>query len=50
MAATPKGISKLKAEFIVEKEAYDNFVRYCTKKGMAPNILIERYMKEAVNR
>ncbi len=49
MAATPKGIAKLKAEFVVEKDAYDNFVRYCSKKGMSPNVLIEKYMKEVIN-
>ncbi|MBS3137228.1 hypothetical protein J4232_02235 [Candidatus Woesearchaeota archaeon] len=50
MAATPKGTAKVKAEYVVEKEAYDNFVRYCSKKGLAPNVMVERYMKEIVAR
>jgi hypothetical protein len=46
MAASIKGVSKIKAEFVVERAVYDEFVRHATRNGYAANILIERFMRD----
>ena len=46
MAATPKGPQKAKLEYYVDKATYDNFVRACTSKGYAPQIVIEKLMQK----
>jgi hypothetical protein len=45
MAATPKGPQKMKLDYNVDRETYNNFIRVCSSKGYAPQILIERLMK-----
>ena len=44
MAATPKGPQKMKLDFNVDRTAYDNFIRACSHKGYAPQIVIEKLM------
>lgn len=46
MAATPKGISKIKLDLVVERAAYDDYMRWCSKHGFSANVLIERFMRE----
>ncbi len=49
MAATPKGISKIKLDMIVvERSVYDEYIRWCSKRGYSPNVLIEKFMRETV--
>ena len=48
MAATPKGPQKVRLDYNVDKPTYDLFVKECTKKGYAPNIVIERLMKKFI--
>jgi hypothetical protein len=48
MATPPKGFSKTKVELSIDSETYKAFAQMCTKKGMTPSIMVERYMKEAV--
>ena len=49
MAATPKGIAKIKLDMmVVERSVYDEFTRWCSKHGYSANVLIERFMKETV--
>jgi len=45
MAATPKGPQKIKLDYYLDRETYNNFIRVCSSKGYAPQILIERLMK-----
>lgn len=45
MASTPKGPQKIKLDFNVDRGAYDDFVRGCTKKGYAPQVVLEKLMK-----
>ena len=45
MAATPKGPQKMKLDFNVDRETYDNFIRACVQKGYAPQIVMEKLMK-----
>jgi len=46
MAATPKKPQKVKLDYNIDKEIYDVFVKSCSKKGYAPNVMVERLMKK----
>jgi len=46
MAATPKKAQKVRLDYNIDKEIYDNFVRNSSKKGFAPNVIVERLMKK----
>ena len=46
MAATPKKPQKVKLDYNIDKQVYDDFVRMCSKKGFAPNVITERIMKK----
>ena len=46
MAATPKGPQKVRIDYNIDKKTYDEFIRMCSKKGFAPNIIVERIMKK----
>jgi hypothetical protein len=45
MAATPKGPQRRKLEYTVDGAIYDLFVKICSQRGYAPQIVIERLMK-----
>ena len=46
MAARPKGAQKVRTDYNIDKEIYDNFIRMCTKKGYVPTVIVERLMKK----
>ena len=46
MAATPKKPQKVRLDYNIDKSTYDEFVKTCSKKGYAPNIIVERIMKK----
>jgi hypothetical protein len=46
MAATPKKQQKVKIDYNIDKEIYDDFVRMASRKGFAPNVIVERMMKK----
>ena len=46
MAATPKWPQKVKIDYNIDKATYDDFMRMCSKKGFAPNVIVERIMKK----
>jgi hypothetical protein len=48
MAATPKGPQKVRIDYNIDKQIYDEFIRTCSKKGFAPNIVVEKIMKKYV--
>lgn len=48
MSTPPKGFGKTKVELSIDAETYKAFAQLCTKKGLTPSILVERYMKEAI--
>ena len=48
MEATPKGISKIKLDMVVERSVYDDYVRWCSKRGFSANVLLEKFMRETV--
>lgn len=46
MAATPPGARKRKLEYNVDQVIYDEFVKVCSRKGYAPQVILERAMKK----
>lgn len=50
MAATPKGPQKVKIDYSVGKQTYDDFVRLCSKKGFAPTVVVENLMKKYIDK
>ena len=46
MAASLKAPQMRKLEVGIHAEVYDQFMRNCSKKGYAANVLIEKLMKE----
>lgn len=46
MAATPKGPSKIQLDWYVDRNTYSDFVRACSARGFAPQVLIEKMMKK----
>ena len=45
MAATPPGAKKRKLDYNVDQAVYDEFAKACSRKGFAPQVVIERLMK-----
>ena len=48
MAATPKGPQRVKIDYQIDKHTYDDFVRACSRKGFAPNVIVEKMMKKYI--
>lgn len=46
MAATAPGARKKKLEYNVDGAVYDDFMKTCSKKGFAPQIILEQAMKK----
>jgi len=45
MASTPPGAKKQKLDYTVDKGIYDMFMKTCSNKGFAPQVVVERAMK-----
>jgi len=48
MAATPKGPQKVRIDYNIDKQVYDQFVRICSQHTYAPQIVVERLMKKFI--
>jgi len=48
MASYPPGAQKAKLDYTVDRKAYDDFVRACSRKGFAPQVILEQAMKKFV--
>lgn len=46
MAASLKAPQKVRIDYNIDKQTYDDFVRLCSQKGFAPSIIVERFMKK----
>ena len=46
MAATPKKPQKVRIDYNIDKQVYDEFVKSCARKGYAPGIIVEHFMKK----
>lgn len=48
MAASLKNPQKMKLDYNVDRETYNDFVRACSAKGYAPQVVMEKIMKKYV--
>ena len=46
MASYPPGAQKAKLDYTVDRKAYDEFVRVCSRKGFAPQVILEQAMRK----
>ncbi len=46
MAATPPDAKKRKLDYNVSQAVYDEFIKACSRKGFAPQIILEQAMKK----
>ena len=46
MASTTPGAQKMKIDYIIDKKVYDEFVKNCSRKGFAPQVITEKLMKK----
>jgi hypothetical protein len=45
MASYPKGPQKMKIDYNIDRQTYDEFVKACSRKGFAPQVIVEKLMK-----
>ena len=48
MAATAPGARKKKLDYNVDGAVFDDFMKACSKKGYAPQIILEQAMKKFI--
>ncbi|MEK6741898.1 MAG: hypothetical protein AABX76_02055 [Nanoarchaeota archaeon] len=48
MASTPPGAQRAKLDYTVDRKAYDEFVKACSRKGFAPQVILEKAMRKFV--
>ena len=48
MAATAPGARKKKLDYNVDGAVFDDFMKTCSKKGFAPQVILEQAMKRFV--
>jgi hypothetical protein len=46
MAATAPGARKKKLEYNVDGAVFDDFMKACSRKGFAPQVILEQAMKK----
>tara|TARA_Y100000310_G_scaffold342852_1_gene447885 strand:+ start:6306 stop:6467 length:162 start_codon:yes stop_codon:yes gene_type:complete len=46
MASTPPAAKKRKLDYNVSQSIYDDFIKACSRKGLAPQIILEQAMKK----
>ena len=46
MAAKPKKQQKVDIKYAIDKQVYDEFAKMCSKKGFAPQVVVERMMSK----
>jgi hypothetical protein len=46
MAATPPDPQKRRIEYNIDRKVYDDFVKMCSRKGFAPQIIVEKAMRK----
>ena len=46
MAATPPSAKKRKLDFMVDQNAFDDFMKACSRKGFAPQVILEQAMRK----
>ena len=46
MAAKPKDAKKIRIDYNIDKQIYDNFIRMVSKKGFVPTVVVQRMMEK----
>lgn len=46
MAATPPGPQKMRIDYNIDRKTYDDFAKACSRKGFAPQIVVEKLMRK----
>ena len=44
MASYPPGPQKMKIDYNIDRKVYDDFVKACSRKGFAPQVIVEKLM------
>lgn len=44
MASYPPGPQKMKIDYNIDRKIYDDFAKACSRKGFAPQVIIEKLM------
>jgi len=50
MASTPPGAQKIRIDYNLDRKIYDEFAKSCSRKGFAPQIVVEKLMKKFCER
>ena len=48
MAATPPSGKKRKLDYMVDQATFDEFMKACSRKGFAPQIILEQAMRKFI--
>lgn len=48
MASTPPGAKKKKLDYSVDQATFDDFMKACSRKGYAPQVLLEQAMRKFI--
>ncbi len=46
MASTPPGPQKMRIDYNIDRKTYDDFAKACSRKGFAPQVVVEKLMKK----
>ena len=46
MASVPPGAKKRKMDYMVDQAAFDEFAKACSRKGFAPQVVLEQAMRK----
>jgi hypothetical protein len=46
MASKPPSPQKVRVDYPIDKGVYDDFMKACSRKGFAPNAIVEKAMKK----
>ncbi len=48
MASSPPGAKKRKMDYMIDQTTFDEFMKACSRKGFAPQIILEQAMKKFI--
>jgi hypothetical protein len=48
MASSPPSAKKRKMDYMVDQNTFDDFAKACSRKGFAPQIVLEQAMRKFV--
>lgn len=48
MASVPPGAKKRKMDYMIDQNTFDDFVKACSRKGFAPQVMLEQAMKKFI--